>query len=152
MALCFSTRASVATVLSTHPCISSCLWVNKLITSNFVNADSQHLISSRHGVTFYSWLLNSSLHLLIIPPVNKVVGGYICFTPSIRLSVRPFLHPSIRKSHVRPASGVRFVAPTVLVGSISCLYILSSNFRRCVTCKVSCKISKFECLAIFLNL
>ena len=44
---------------------------------------------------------------------------------------------------VRPASRVRSVAPTVLVGSISYLYILSSNFRRCVACKVSCKISKF---------
>ena len=39
---------------------------------------------------------------------------------------------------------VRSAAPTVLVGSISYLYILSSNFRRCVACKVSCKISKFE--------
>ena len=28
MSWCFSTRASVATVLSTHPCVSSCLWVN----------------------------------------------------------------------------------------------------------------------------
>ena len=31
MAWCFSTSASVATVLSTHPCDSSCLWVNSLI-------------------------------------------------------------------------------------------------------------------------
>ena len=36
---------------------------------------------------------------------------------------------------VRPASRVRSVAPTVLVGSFSYSYILSSNFRRCVTCK-----------------
>ena len=28
MAWCFSTRASVSTVLSMHPCISSCMWVN----------------------------------------------------------------------------------------------------------------------------
>ena len=32
---------------------------------------------------------------------------------------------------VRPASRVRSVAPTVLVGSISYLYILFSNFRMC---------------------
>ena len=63
--------------------------------------------------------------------------------PSVRPSVRPL---------VRPASRVRSVAPTVLVGSISYLYILSSNFRRCVVCKVSCKIPKFEFLAIFINL
>ena len=55
--------------------------------------------------------------------------GYIGFTPSARLSVR-----------VGPASRIH----TVLVGFISYLYILSSNFRKCVACKVSCKISKFE--------
>ena len=33
MAWCFSTRASVATVLTTHPCISQCLRVN---SNNFI--------------------------------------------------------------------------------------------------------------------
>ena len=60
----------------------------------------------------------------------KVVGGYIGFTPSV--------HPS-----VCPASRVHSVASTVVVWSISYLHILSSNFRRCVACKVSCKISTF---------
>ena len=50
-----------------------------------------------------------------------------------------------------PTSRVHSVAPTVLVQSISYLYLLSSNFRRCVVCKVSCKISKCEFLAIFSN-
>ena len=72
---------------------------------------------------------------------NEVVGGYTGFT----LSVRPSVHPS-----VRPASPVRSVAPTVLFGSILYLNILSSNFRRCVACKVSNNISKFVFLAIFL--
>ena len=31
MAWCFSTRASVATVLTTHPCVSRCLRVNKYV-------------------------------------------------------------------------------------------------------------------------
>ena len=84
---------------------------------------------------------------LIIPPpppprTTKLLGVYwfhsIC--------------PSVRPSRVRPAFHVSSVAPTVLVGSISYLYILSNNFRRCVACNVSCKISKFEFLAIFLNL
>ena len=57
---------------------------------------------------------------------NKVVWGYIGFNPSVRPSDRP-------------ASCVRSVAPTVLVGSISYLYILSSNFRRCVACNVFAK-------------
>ena len=42
-----------------------------------------------------------------------------------------------------PASRVRSVAPTVLVGSILYSYILSSNFRRCVACRVECKIKIF---------
>ena len=29
---CFSTRASVATVMSTHPCVSICLWVKCMLT------------------------------------------------------------------------------------------------------------------------
>ena len=68
---------------------------------------------------------------------TKLLGGYIGFTPSV--------HPS-----VCPASRVHSVAPTVLVGSISYLYNLSSNFRKCVTCKFSGKISKFEFLAFFI--
>ena len=67
---------------------------------------------------------------IIIPPHNEVVGRVYWFH-----SVRPSVCPS-----VRPASRVRSVTPTVLVGSISSLHILSSNFRRCVACKVSCKI------------
>ena len=50
------------------------------------------------------------LNCIIIPSAQRSCWGYIGFTPS-----------------VRPASGVRSVAPTVLVGSISCLCILSSN-------------------------
>ena len=59
-------------------------------------------------------------------------------------SVRPSCCPSIR-----PASRVRSEAPTFLIGSILYLYILLSNFRRCVACKVSCKILKFEFCSIF---
>ena len=66
------------------------------------------------------------------PRTTKLLGGYIGFTPSVRPASVP----------VRPASRVCSVASTFLVGSISYLYILSNNFRRCVACKVSCKISK----------
>ena len=68
---------------------------------------------------------------------NKVVGGAGVY----------WFH-SICPS-VCPASRFRSVVPTVLVGSIAYLYILSSNFRRCVACKVSSKTSKFYFLAIF---
>ena len=59
------------------------------------------------------------------------------------------------KSGSALASRVHSVAATVLVGSISYLYILSSNFSRCVACKISCKIrifgkfSKFVTLSFF---
>ena len=70
----------------------------------------------------------------LYPPHNEGVGGVYWFH-----SVRPSVP---RLSRVRPASHVRSVAPTVLAGTISYLYILPSNFR-CVACKVSCKISIF---------
>ena len=71
-----------------------------------------------------------SMSNLLYPLHNEVVGGYIGFTPSVCPSVRP-------------ASRVRSVAPKVVVGSISYLYILSSNFRRCVACRVSYQIRIF---------
>ena len=81
---------------------------------------------------------------IIIPPAQRSCWGYIGFTPSVRPSVGPSVPP--------PACRVRSVAPTVLVGSISYLYILSSNFRRCVACIVFSKISKLEFLVLFKNL
>ena len=71
-----------------------------------------------------------SMSNLLYPLHNEVVGGYIGFTPSVCPSVRP-------------ASRVRSVVPKVVVGSISYLYILSSNFRRCVACRVSYQIRIF---------
>ena len=72
----------------------------------------------------------------IIPLTQQSCWGVYWFH-----SVRPYVHlsvyPSIRPS-IRPASHVRSVVPTVLVGSISYLYILSSNSgiseRRCSSC------------------
>ena len=75
------------------------------------------------------------LTMSIYTPSQQSCREYICFTPSV--------YPS-----VRPTSRVHSVAPTVLVVSILYLYILSSNFTRCVACKVSCKILNFEFLAI----
>ena len=71
-------------------------------------------------------------------------GGYWFHSihPSLRLSICP----SVPHPRVCP------VAPTVLVGSISYLYILLSKFWRCVACKVSGKISKLEILAIFFSI
>ena len=65
---------------------------------------------------------------------------------SLCLFVRPSVHPS-----VHPASCVQSVAPSVLVGSISYLCILLSNFRSCVMSNISCKILRFEFLEVFLK-
>ena len=47
---------------------------------------------------------------------------------------------------------VRSVSSTILIGSISYLHTLSSNFRRCVMCIGCFKIQKFEILANSFNL
>ena len=86
------------------------------------------------------WVWNYLLH----PPHNKVVVGYTDFSPSVHPSVHPSVDLSVHPSHI----------PCPLCSTYSSgwfhfiLYILSSNSRRCVSCKVSCKISKFEFLAI----
>ena len=82
------------------------------------------------GILVDHW---SAISVKVIPPTQQSCGGVYWFH-----SVRP----SIRLA-VRPAFRVRSVAPRVLVGSISYLYILSSNIIRCVACKVLCKILIF---------
>ena len=77
------------------------------------------------------WVLHAGYPIYYTPSTTKLLGVY--WFHSVRPSVpRPY--------RVCPPSYVRSVAPTVLVGSISYLHILSSNFRRCVPCQVSCKI------------
>ena len=87
------------------------------------------LICSRGGPVYYYTLRTM-----------KLLGGYIGFTPSVHLSVCP---------SVCPASHVRSVAPTILVGSISYLYILSSNFRSCGACKVFGKLQNLNFRQLF---
>ena len=92
---------------------------------------------NRRPVTHFTY--GSSI--VIIPPAQRSCWGIlVSLPPSVR-------HPSVRRPFVspsvRPTSRVRSVALTVLVGSVSYLYILSSNFRRYVACKVSRKITKF---------
>ena len=65
---------------------------------------------------------------LVIPPAStKLKVGYNGFTLSVCQSVDRIVSALDRSS-------------TVLIGSISYLHILSSNFRRCVACKVCFKI------------
>ena len=121
-------------------------WFYKLIEAEWCiyTSENKATIDSHNDMSPFRrqaiiWTNSRLLYL----PHNKVVGGYIGFTPSVCLSVRPSVRLSVHPSRVRPASHVRSVAPTVLVGSISFLYILPSNFRSCVACKAFCKISIF---------
>ena len=117
------------------------------LTSNHHTCQNVHF-GSLHTIPRFNYKAFSGLGscgvshsqmAIFIPFAQRSCRGYIGYTPS----VCPF---------VRPASPVRSVAPTVLDGSIPSLYILSSNFRMCVACKVSCKIWNFEFLTFFFNL
>ena len=76
---------------------------------------------------------------LIIPPASTKLKGGVYWFHLVRLSVCG-------------QNRVPSVSSTILMGSISYLHILSSNFRRCVTCNVCFKILKFEILANSFNL
>ena len=74
-----------------------------------------------------------SLHFRAMPVIihimhNEVVGG------GILVSLRPSVCPSVRPSRVCPASRVRSVASTVLVGSISYLYMYLIKQLQKVCC------------------
>ena len=71
--------------------------------------------------------------VLFIPPASTKLKGGILVSPC----------PSVRLS-VCGQNGVRSVSSTILIGSISYLHILSSNFRRCVACNGCFKIKKLE--------
>ena len=76
--------------------------------------------------------MKSSVDPLIISPHStKLIGGYTGITLSVCPSVRPSVCPSVRLS-VCGQNRVRSVSSRILIGSISYLHILSSNFRRCV--------------------
>ena len=83
------------------------------------------------GLTY--WIVY--FHFFIPPSSTKLKGGYTGFTlsvcPSVRLSI-------CGQNHVRSVSS------TILIKSSSYLHILSSNFRRCVTCNNCWKIKHFK--------
>ena len=77
----------------------------------------------------------------IIPPASTKLKGGILVSPcpSVRLSVRP----SVRLS-VCGQNRVRSVSSTILIGSISYLHILLSNFRRCVAWNARFKVQTLK--------
>ena len=78
---------------------------------------------------------------------KKQVCGAACFMAA-EIKFSEDVRPSVRLS-VCGHNRVRSVSSTILIGSISYLHILSSNFRRCVACNARFKIQKFEILVNF---
>ena len=130
-----------------------CQCLHRMLLTTRLVASENKIVSdaiSAFGVTAVMLIFMGGLYIQL--------GGVMMwcddiYTPAewscwggILVSLRPSIRPFVRLS-VRPASRARSVTPTVLVVSISYLYIL--YFRRCFTCKVSCKISNFEFLANF---
>ena len=86
--------------------------------------------------------------LLLYPPLQRSWNWYHWYT-GITLSVCPsvvergvYWYHLVRLS-VCGQNRVSSVSSIILIGSISYLHILSSNFRRCVTCNSRFKILKF---------
>ena len=87
MAWCFSTRASVATVLTTHPCFSQCLrvnqimaWLGILIGPNFdPQSEFQWSISQLRleiSIPITSALMSMNMHLFL---ASKVMNAWVYF-------------------------------------------------------------------------
>ena len=125
------TIQSTASVLLSHYTIHQCLlnWMLQgvLLQTEISSTFPDHVCIMRHA--------NCMIHFIIPHAQRSCWGGILV---SHCLSICPSVHPASCS-----------VAPTVLVGSISYLYILSTNFRRCVECNISCKISKLKFLAFF---
>ena len=82
----------------------------------------------RKRITSLWWVSSKYYTIHYIPCFNEVERGVYWFH---------LVRPSVcGQNHVRSASS------TILVGSISYLHILSSNFRRCVACNVCSKNQK----------
>ena len=120
----------------------SCVWPVNNSTHRGLPAEQEPSASSLLLITYALFYWNKTFPTRTSRTRDATNNVII---PSVHLSVRQ----SVRLS-VCSASRVCSVAPTVLVWSISYLHTLPSNFRRCVACKVFCKILKFEVLAFFL--
>ena len=80
----------------------------------------------------------------------KIISGFsmstkICvFIPPLQRSWKGVYWFHLVHLSICGQNHVRSVSSTILVGSISYLHILSSNFRRCVACNVYSKIKKLS--------
>ena len=87
--------------------------------------------------------------LLGTKPLSKPMLGY--YTPRFNEVERGVYWFHLVLLSICPQNRVCSVSSTILIGSISYLHILSSNFRRCVACNVCFKIWKFWNFGEFLK-
>ena len=111
-------------VLYKFTCISVATW-----GSASLNPSSKFLFMLDYHSLFWFRLCMICTLRLLYPPHIEVVGVYIGFAPSVRLSVRPSICPSIR-----PVSGVRSVASIVQDGFFPYLVQMITSMRGCVAC------------------
>ena len=133
-----------------HWALVTMIWCYKLWNHKMWSTLVQVMASCWMQLSHYSnrcWFVVSDVLWHIYTPRFYEVERGVYWYHLVRLSVRP----SVRLS-VCGQNRVRSVSSTILIGSISYLHILSSNFRRCVACNARFKIKKFEILANFLNL
>ena len=103
------------------------LWCFKCIW--FINLGCTLSVHCYHCIQCWFpcwWWPNDVIWLYYTPRFNEVDRG-VYWYHLVRLSVCG-------------QNRVRSVSSTILIGSISYLHILSSNFRRCVACNVRFKI------------
>ena len=99
MAWCFSTRASVATLLTTHPCVSRCsrvklcLWFNLSLLGidiYFFFHDCIKIIAQCCKITYSAWIESQAITNYLIHPLGygtifpeiRILLGYKSFTES----------------------------------------------------------------------
>ena len=85
-------------------------------------------------------------------PLREVIIIGSNYTPRLNEVERGLYWFHLVRLSVCGQNRVRSVSSTILIGSISYLHILSSNFRKCVACNVCFKIKKCEILANSWNL
>ena len=84
-----------------------------------------------------------------VPRWETITEQYRIYTPRFNEVERGVYWYHLVRLSVCGQNRVRSVSSTILIGSISYLHILSSDFRRCVACNACFKIQKFNILAIF---
>ena len=142
-------------ILLTHICVTRPQWVNRLLVTNrccwFFFVQCTHHYSYDNCKTSFlnivqTWMYTKHEKNAYDSVYCNSLANYFhqWSWGGILVSFCLFVCPSVSPSICTP-NHVCSVSSTILARSISYLHILSTNFRRCVTCRVwrKCKIWMF---------